>query len=344
MKPIRVLVVDDSLLFLEMMQTIINADPALQVIGTAQDGQKALELVPVLKPQVIVCDVQMPRMSGIEFLKNLLPKYPLPVVVISSTPSTTLQALQNGAVDFIRKPGEGYSKESFFRRLIPTIKIAAGANMGANVQKKTAVPPQKITIGPLLRTPKDSVIAIGASTGGTEAIAAVVKELPANSPAIVVTQHMPAGFTSMYASRLAKECKMRVTEAVDGQRIGPGQLILAAGEHQLRLHKDVLGYYVSSIKGPKVSGHAPSVDVLFESVSQAAGDRAVGVILTGMGGDGAEGLLKMRKAGAFTIGQDEQSCVVYGMPMVAFKKGAVVKQLPLTQIPQEIIRYLNGMK
>lgn len=344
MKPIRVLVVDDSLLFLEMMQTVINADPAMQVIGTAQDGQKALELIPVLHPHVVVCDVQMPRMSGIEFLKNLLPKHPIPVVVISSTPSTTLQALQNGAVDFIRKPGDGYSRESFFRRLIPTIKTAAGANMGANIQKQTAAVPQQVPLGPLLKTPKDCVIAIGASTGGTEAIVSVVKDLPANSPAIVVTQHMPAGFTAMYASRLAKECRLQVFEAVDGQRLRPGQLILAAGEYHLQLHKDVLGYYVSSKKGPKVSGHAPSVDVLFESVAQAAGDRAVGIILTGMGADGAEGLLSMKEAGAFTIGQDEKSCVVYGMPMVAFNKGAVAKQLPLTQIPQELIRYLNGMK
>lgn len=345
MERIRVMLVDDSPLFIFAMQSAIEKDPLLQVVGTAQDGQQALTMVANLRPNVIVCDVQMPRMNGIEFLQALLPRYPVPVVVISSTPVTAFSALQAGAVDYIKKPEDIHAKEKFFNRLLSTIKMAANANMSAtlNAQRQMSLVQTQPKTGVLLRAPKDAVIAIGASTGGTEAIAEIVRKLPANCPGVVITQHMPAGFTAMYASRLDKESKMHVSEATDGQRVEAGKIIIAAGDYHLRLQKDALGYYISSQKGPKVSGHTPSVDVLFESVAQTAGNRAVGTILTGMGADGAKGLLEMRKAGAYTIGQDEQSCVVYGMPMVAFNSGAVAKQLPLNQIANEIVRYVNGM-
>ncbi|MEG2404980.1 MAG: CheB methylesterase domain-containing protein, partial [Oscillospiraceae bacterium] len=188
------------------------------------------------------------------------------------------------------------------------------------------------------------VIAIGASTGGTEAILEVVRDLPATTPGIVIVQHMPAGFTKMYAERLDKHCKMRVKEAENGDRVQQGQIIIGAGEFHLRLAKDMRGYYVTSQRGEKVSGHCPSVDVLFDSVAEVAKGRSLGVILTGMGADGAKGLLAMRKSGAYTIGQDKDSCIVYGMPMVAFNIGGVIKQAPLTEIDNEIERYLNGLK
>ena len=190
----------------------------------------------------------------------------------------------------------------------------------------------------------DAVVAIGASTGGTEAIATVVESLPPDCPPVVITQHMPAGFTAMYAQRLNRECKMQVKEARDGDRLKTGLIILAAGDNHLRLAKDTQGYFVTSKNGIRVNGHVPSVDVLFESVADVAASRAVGVILTGMGGDGAEGLLKMRKAGALTIGQDQATSVVYGMPMMAFNKGAVMKQLPLGSIAEQIVMNLNTMR
>ncbi len=349
MAQIRVLLVDDSPLFLGATKAVIARDPAIEVVGTATNGEEALLLVPRLRPDVIVCDVQMPKMSGIDFLKALLPRHPIPVVVISGTPGVTLKALQAGAVDFIPKPGTGETRDAFFRRVLSTIRIAASANVGAKMAANQATRPRKagLVAGPgmLLRTPpKDVVVAIGASTGGTDAILAVVKNLPADFPGVLATQHMPAGFTGMYASRLDRECNLHVVEARDGMRVENGTMILAAGEHQLRLMKDARGYFVSSKRGMKVSGHIPSVDVLFESVAEVAGPKAIGVILTGMGGDGAEGLLQMRQAGAYTIGQDKETSVVYGMPMMAYNKGAVAKQLALGDIPAEIVQQLNRMR
>lgn len=341
MSQIRVLLVDDSPVFLGALTAALNRDPEVTVAGTAMNGQDALEAVPYVRPDVIVCDVQMPKMSGIDLLKTLMPRNPIPVVVISSTPGMTLTALQSGAVDFISKPDPTEPKKAFFDRVLQTVKTAASANMGAKMAIRKG-PVRQQTFASMSHTSKDMVVAIGASTGGTDAILAVVRNFPANSPGVVITQHMPAGFTAMYAERLNKECKMRVVEATDGMRLEKGMMILAAGAHQMRLLKDPKGYYVSSRQGEKVSGHIPSVDVLFTSVAETAKNKAVGVILTGMGADGAEGLLKMSRAGAYTIGQDKESSVVYGMPMVAFNKGAVKKQLPLGDIAGEVIRYLNG--
>lgn len=340
---IRVMLVDDSPLFLGAMKAAISKDPSMMVVGTANDGQQALEAVPDLRPDVIICDVQMPKMSGIEFLKRLLPQYPVPVVVISSTPGVTLTALSNGAVDFIPKPSADEPRALFLKRIIDTIKTAAASNIAAKMRSRAPAKPFAPSPPPaaLVRAPGDFVVAIGASTGGTDAILAVVRNLPANFPGIVATQHMPPGFTGMYASRLDKECNIRVFEAKDGQRLGQGQMLLAPGDRQMKLMKDASGYYVTARQGPRVNGHIPSVEVLFESVAEATKGRSAGVILTGMGGDGAEGLLKMRMAGAYTIGQDKESSVVYGMPMVAFNKGAVTKQLPLDMITDELIRHVS---
>ncbi|MDL2293240.1 chemotaxis response regulator protein-glutamate methylesterase [Ruminococcaceae bacterium OttesenSCG-928-D13] len=342
MAPIRVMLVDDSILFLGAMKQAIEKEPNLVVAGTAANGVEALEKVGVFRPNVIVCDVQMPKMSGIEFVKALLQRHKIPVVVISGTPGVTLSALASGAVDFIPKPAAGEPKDAFFKRMLNTIRTAAAANVGAKIAVTHS--PAHHAVGMLTGAPKDVVVAIGASTGGTDAIAAVVRDLPADFPPTLVTQHMPAGFTAMYAERLDRECKMTVKEAKDGDRLVKGRILLAAGDHHLRLRKDAQGYFASSRTGEKVNGHMPSVDVLFDSVAELAGPRSVGVILTGMGGDGAEGLVKMRRAGAYTIGQDRETSVVYGMPMMAFNKGGVVKQLPLHEIPDNLIAHLNKLR
>lgn len=342
MAPVRVMLVDDSILFMGAMKAAIEKDPNTVVAGTATNGQEALEKVGAVRPDVIVCDVQMPKMSGIEFVKALLPRYKIPVVVISGAPGVTLSALASGAVDFIPKPGANEPKDAFFKRMLTTVRTAASANVGAKMAVHQAA---HVKVGMLVGGgARDVVVAIGASTGGTDAILAVVRDLPADFPPVVVTQHMPAGFTAMYAERLNRECKMRVREAKDGDRLERGLMLLAAGDHHLRIGKDQNGYFATSRSGMRVNGHMPSVEVLFESVAEVAGPKSVGIILTGMGGDGAEGLLKMRRAGAYTIGQDKETSVVYGMPMMAFNKGAVIKQLPLQEIPAHLINQLNKMR
>lgn len=346
-KKTRVLIVDDSILFRTTLSKRLEEDAFFEVIGTASDAMEAMEKIKELRPDVVTLDVEMPRMSGIEFLKKLMPLYPTPVVVVSSAPITTLNALDAGAVDFVKKPVVSSPNDlnQFIRELIVKLKIASVARVG---QKKalTAAPAEaKPAAHPALtRTINDMVIAIGASTGGTDAILAVVRDLPPTTPGIVVVQHMPPVFTRMYAERLNNVCRMAVKEAEHGDRVEAGKIIIAAGEFHLQLAKDAQGYFVKSQRGEKVSGHCPSVDVLFESVAQTAGARSVGVILTGMGADGAKGLLQMKKMGAYTIGQDKESCVVYGMPMVAFNIGGVTRQLPLDQIGDEILRHLNTVK
>lgn len=345
-KKCRVLIVDDSILFRTTLSKRLEEDPFFQVIGTASDAMEAMEKIKELQPDVVTLDVEMPKMSGIEFLKKLMPLYPTPVVVVSSAPITTLNALDSGAVDFVKKPVVNSSNDlnQFIRELIVKLKIASVAKVG---QKKVLAekPSSKLAVHPALtRTIDNMVIAIGASTGGTEAILAVVKDLPPTTPGIVVVQHMPPVFTRMYAERLNNICRMTVKEAEHGDRVEPGKIIIGAGEFHLRLEKDAQGYYVKSQRGEKVSGHCPSVDVLFDSVAQTAKERSVGVILTGMGADGAKGLLQMKKAGAYTIGQDKDSCIVYGMPMVAFNIGGVKKQMPLDQIGDELLHYLNTVR
>lgn len=339
---IRVLVVDDSVLFRETLAKSLAQDLRIEIVGTAVDADDALQKIRALHPDVVTLDVEMPKMNGIEFLKKLMPIHPVPVVVVSSLPINALDALDAGAVDFVKKPEIKGPQDlkNFISELTVKVKIASTANVGQR-KRPVAPPVGASTMAPLLRSSDSTVIAIGASTGGTEAILSVVKELPATTPGIVIVQHMPPVFTKMYAQRLDKICHMRVKEAEPGDRVERGQVIIGAGEYHLRLVKDTRGYYVKSEQGAKVSGHCPSVDVLFESVATTAGRNAVGVLLTGMGADGANGLLHMRKQGAYTIGQDKESCVVYGMPMVAFNIGGVEKQLPLDRIGAEIIRFLN---
>ncbi len=337
---IRVLVVDDSPVFCKFIQQELDALQGIEVVGVAHNAEDAREKLLSLSPDVMTLDVEMPGMSGIDFLKRCLPERPIPVIVISSSETTNaFDAMSAGAIEFVRKPQGGTKVElnKFIVRIATVIRYARIVNLQP---KKVAHRVAETTSTPLsiVGDPrKDIVIAIGASTGGTDALVEILKRLPKNTPPVIITQHMPPTFTKMFAERIDRLSPMSAKEAEDGDRLKQGQIIVAAGGLQMRLMKDARGYYVTSKPGEKVSGHCPSVDVLFSSVAEAAGANAVGVILTGMGGDGAEGLLKMRNAGAYTIGQDEETCVVYGMPAVAFKKGAVVTQLPLQKIAEQIL-------
>ena len=338
--PIRVLVVDDSVLFRTKMQLSLS-DNDITVVGSAANTTEAMQKILELNPDVVTLDVEMPGMSGIDFLKELLPRKSVPVVVVSSLPINALDALDAGAVDFVRKPVAAVpnAQENFLQEMREKIKIASKAKVRP-FPARTARPEGLFKTAPDIKAKKDIVIAIGASTGGTEAIIEVVKDLPPSTPGILVVQHMPANFTRLYAQRLDKICKMEVKEAADYDRVFPGRIILAAGDYHMTLKKDADGYYIRSRPGEKVSGHCPSVDVLFDSVAETVGKNAIGVLLTGMGADGAKGLLKIRRQGGYTIGQDKESCVVYGMPMEAKKLGAVVKELPIDQIAGEIVNYL----
>ena len=343
MQPIKVLVVEDSIVFRELLVQNLNRDPAIQVVGTAKDPFEARDAILAYKPDVMTLDVELPRMNGIEFLRKLMPQYPLPVVVISSLSDKVFDALNAGAVDFVAKPAVSSRAqlEDFVKNeLLVKIKIASTARI-SNIKKMVmAHEEQKLAAG----KEKNLIVAIGASTGGTEAILAVVKEFGTDIPGIVVVQHMPPGFTEMYAKRLNDQCRIRVKEAQTGDRVLPGSMLIApGGDMHMQLVKVNGVYQVECKRGPKVNGHCPSVEVLFESVAKVAGANAVGIILTGMGGDGAKGLLSMRKAGARTIGQDESTCVVYGMPKVAYDLGALEYQEKLSDIPNRTYALLNKM-
>ena len=338
-KKIRVLIVDDSLFFRAALQKAFSDDSSIEIIGTAGSAGEAEKKIQSLSPDVMTLDIEMPDMKGTDFLKKIMPTHPLPVVLVSSLNIGALDALHAGAVDFVQKPDvkNGSDFAAFSKELGSKIKIASTAKV-----KKDILPATSMTI-PSLKIGKrnEQIIAIGASTGGTEATAEILQQLPANIPGIVVTQHMPAGFTKMYADRLNRICKMTVSEAKNGDRIKDGTAYIAAGDMHLTVEKDTRGYYVKCAAGEKVSGHCPSVDVLFRSVAKAAGKEAIGVILTGMGKDGAQGLLEMRNSGSYTFGQDRASCVVYGMPMVASQMGAVVKEASCHDIAGLIIQRLN---
>lgn len=342
MRKIRVLVVEDSMFFRELLVKNLNTDPALEVVASARDPFEARDMIVKYKPDVMTLDIEMPKMNGIEFLRKLMPQYPMPVVMLSSLSDKVFDALNAGAVDFVAKPALTDKKklEEFISKELPVkIKIASTAKIG-NI-KKNVVPTLTENLS---NDNKELILAIGASTGGTEAIATILKEFGPDIPGTVIVQHMPAGFTEMYAKRLNDQCRVQVKEAKNGDRVLPGQVLIApGGECQMRLIKANGVYQVEIKPGPKVSGHCPSVDVLFESVAKSAKNRALGIILTGMGGDGAKGLLEMRKAGARTIGQDESTCVVYGMPKVAFDIGAVECQEKLSDIAKKTYAVLNTM-
>lgn len=337
MRKIKLLVVDDSILFREVLSRYIRQDAEIDVIGTAGDPYSARDMILKYEPDVMTLDIEMPRMNGVAFLKKLLPQYYIPVIVVSSSAEQKQASVDSGAVEFIQKPLARTTAEmqNFAAEICRAVKSAYTSGKTDHHEEPAVTHREVFTPAKRFRK-SDVVLALGASTGGTEALEQVIRNLPADSPATLVVQHMPAGFTKMYSDRLNKNCPMEVKEAEDGDRLRRGLVIIGAGEHQLRLCRDARGYYVTSRPGEKVSGHCPSVDVLFSSVAETARSNAIGVILTGMGHDGADGLLKMHKAGAFTIGQDKETCVVYGMPMEAYNLGAVQVQAPLYKIAEII--------
>ncbi len=407
MDRIKLLVVDDSILFREVLSRYIQQDDMIDIVGKAGDAYSARDMILQYEPDVMTLDLEMPRMDGAAFLKKLLPQYYISTIVVSSSDARKAACKEAGAVEFLAKPAARTNNDmaKFAEELCAAIRRAYKSNHpNVNMETKslitpivsqsapqsaiksavTAAPPKsnmseiaraaamaekavsktaqnisnsgiqtisesrdRSTMAAVSNAPKHSklkkseaIIALGASTGGTEALEQVIRLFPEDTPPVIIVQHMPAGFTKLYSERLNRSCKMEVREAVDGERLHSGLIVVGAGEHHLRLCKDRQGWYVSSKPGEKVSGHCPSVDVMFTSVAEVAGPLAIGAILTGMGRDGADGLLKMRQAGAFTIGQDKETCVVYGMPMEAYNCGAVEVQAPLYKIADIILNNL----
>ena len=338
-KRIRVLVVDDSMVFREILSKSLSSDPLIDVVATAFDPFDARDKIIAFEPDVMTCDVEMPKMNGIEFIRRLMPQYPLPVVVVSTVSEAVFNAMDAGAVDFVTKPDmrSVKSMEAFISELILKIKIASIANVSNNKTKQAFL---KIT-GKASADTGNKIIAIGASTGGTEALSHLLKLLPTDIPGIVIVQHIPPVFSRMFAQRLNNSTQFRVKEAQTGDYIEKGLVLIAPGDMHMRIKSVGDRFKAEVFQGEKVNGHCPSVDVLFESVAKECGSNAIGIILTGMGYDGAKGLLSMRKKGARTLGQDERSSVVYGMPKVAFNIGAVERQVPLDELPKIIFSLLR---
>jgi two-component system chemotaxis response regulator CheB len=338
---IKLMVLDDSLLFREVMVQGFQNDDHIEIVGFASDPFEATDKIPVLEPDVLTCDIEMPRMDGIKFVRSLMAQYPLPVIVVSSLATGVFEAMDAGALDFISKPKNlNEDQAKFFADLRGKIIAASQAKFAFRHRENIGIHIESEGMRGVA-DPK-SIVAIGASTGGTDAINSILTKFSANMPGIVVVQHMPAGFTKLYAERMDEMCNLSVKEAEDGDEVLPGRVLIAPGDFQMRLEKRAGSYVVRCEKAQKVNGHRPSVDVLFRSVAETAGRDAIGVILTGMGADGAEGLKRIRDFGGYTIGQDERSSVVYGMPMAAYVIGAVMVQLPLYRIPDEILRKLNS--
>ncbi len=340
MKKITVLVVDDSATIRHLLTEILSRDPEIEVIGQAPEPAVARQMIKELNPDVITLDIEMPNMNGLEFLEKIMRLRPMPVVMVSTLTQrgaeATIEALELGAVDYHAKPTENIAASLLAGgpELAAKVKMAARARVRARVSAPVKRTPPVASF----RDPGASLIAIGASTGGVEALFEVLSHFPENCPPTVIAQHMPEHFTASFAARLNRICAPKIAEASDGAPLSPGHVYLAPGG---RKHLEVAGIGALRCKlseGEAVSGHLPSVDVLFHSVARCAGRRAIGVILTGMGRDGADGLAAMRQAGSVTLGQDEASCVVYGMPRVAFEAGAVERQVPLEKLGPEIIR------
>jgi two-component system chemotaxis response regulator CheB len=345
MAKIRVLTVDDSALMRQVLATLLAKDPDIEVVGSAPDPYIAREKIKALNPDVLTLDVEMPKMDGLTFLEKLMRGHPMPVVMVSSLTEagcqTTLRALELGAVDFITKPKidlrEGM--EEVACDLITKVKAAAVANVKRQASSVTREAMSLPSSTAMIKT-TDTIIAIGASTGGTEAVKSVLEVLPSNTPPILITQHMPERFTKMWAARLNSLSRISVKEAEDGDSVLPGHALVAPGNYHMTLVRSGARYSVNITQGEPVNRHRPSVDVMFDSVAQCAGANTIGVILTGMGGDGAKGMLRMKQAGAYTIAQDETSCVVFGMPKEAIKLGGVDKVLSLVEIPSAMMAYV----
>ena len=356
MSKITVLIVDDSALVRKLLTELLNSDPEIEVVGTAIDPFQARDKIKELNPDMLTLDVEMPRMDGVTFLKNLMRLHPKPVVMISTLTEqgaqVTLDALEYGAVDFVTKPKLDLSNTmaDYAQEIIAKVKTAAKVNVHALAHEPPPQVVEKLTADAVLpankKIPKhlkttEKIIAIGASTGGTEAIKEVLKRLPADSPGVVIAQHIPAAFSGPFAMRVNSICAMEVCEARDGQQILPGHVYIAPGDKHLMIERSGARFYCVLNDGPPVSRHKPSVDVLFRSVAQNVGANAIGVMLTGMGDDGANGMLEMKEAGARNLVQDEKTSVVWGMPGVAVKLGAAELQVPLTKIANKVLDLLS---
>jgi two-component system, chemotaxis family, protein-glutamate methylesterase/glutaminase len=346
MQPTRVLIVDDSAFVRQVLTQILTSDPAIAVVGAAPDPLVARQMIKELNPDVVTLDIEMPRMDGLAFLEKIMTLRPMPVVMISSLTQkgadTALRALEMGAVDYVAKPTVGLSDgfAALKEEIVAKVKAAARARIRPmSSERATAV---RLSPGPRYNS-SEKVIAVGASTGGVEALQDFLTSLPADAPAILIAQHMPAAFTGSFAARLDQLCAVSVSQAKDGERVLPGHVYIAPGGFHLELQRSGANYVCRVTDAAPVSGHRPSVDVLFRSVASAAGANAVGIILTGMGKDGASGLLEMRRAGASTIGQDEASCVVYGMPKAAHDCGATEIELSLGKIAQHVLHHCEAI-
>lgn len=336
---IKVLCVDDSALIRDLMSEIINSHADMEVVAVAPDPLVARDLVKRHNPDVLTLDVEMPRMDGLDFLERLMRLRPMPVLMVSSLTQAgsevTLRALELGAVDFIEKPALGIRAGMLdYSELIAAKVRAAARSRPRRVRREDQAAPAPLK-APLVSSEK--LVIIGASTGGTEAIREVLEPLPSNCPAILIAQHMPGGFTRSFAQRLNRLCRLGVKEAEDGERILPGYAYIAPGEAHLKLHRSGANYLVQLDNGPPVNRHRPSVDVLFESAARHAGRNAIGVLLTGMGKDGARGLLAMREAGAATLAQDQETSLVFGMPREAIALGAASEVVALDQVASRLM-------
>jgi len=336
---IKVLIVDDSAIVRKILCTQLAQHADIDVVGTAPDPYVARDKIVELEPSVLILDVEMPRMDGITFLRKLMTHRPMPVIIFSSlTPQggkTAMEAIAAGAVEVMCKPGTSYSVGDACKALVEKIRAASIADMRKIVLQQNAAPARRLSMAETT----NKIFAIGASTGGVQALSCVLSSFPSNAPGTVVVQHMPAKFTASFAERLNKECRVAVKEAEDGDHVIPGRVLLAPGGFQMTLGRSGANYFVSVKDGPHVCRQKPSVEVLFDSVAKYAGSNAIGAILTGMGDDGAKGLLNMRNAGAHTLAQDEASSVVFGMPKEAIECGAAEKIVSLTDVASTMIDF-----
>ena len=341
---IKVLIIDDSAMIRKVFEQELSKDPEIEVVGTAPDPFVGRDKIVYLKPDVITLDIEMPRMDGLTFLGKLMQHYPLPVVVVSSLAQkggdVALKAIELGAVEVLSKPGTAYSVGDMSEQLIEKVKAAAKVKvqkMSAGSQFKTS---SSATASIAVKT-TNKIIAIGASTGGTDALRNVISKLPSNSPPVVIVQHMPQNFTKAFAERLNQISEVDVKEAVDGEYLATGKVLIAPGNKHMEIRRSGINYYVTLFDGPMMFHQRPAVEILFNSVAKYAGQNSVGVILTGMGKDGAQGLLNMRNAGARTIAQDEKSCIVFGMPKEAIELGAAEFIKPLDYVTQTMLDLCN---
>lgn len=344
---IKVLIIDDSAMIRKVFEQELSKDPEIEVVGTAPDPIVGRDKIVYLKPDVITLDIEMPRMDGLTFLGKLMQHYPIPVVVVSSLAKkggdVALKAMELGAVEVLSKPGSAYSVGDMSEQLIEKVKAAANVKVFKKLDTSNILSKEQNSamVASMAVKTTNKIIAIGASTGGTEALREVISRLPANAPPVVVVQHMPQNFTKAFADRLNSICQVQVKEAVDGEYLATGKVLIAPGNQHMEIRRSGINYYVTLFDGPMMFHQRPAVEILFNSVAKYAGQNAVGAILTGMGKDGAQGLLNMRQAGANTVAQDEKTSIVFGMPKEAIDIGAAQVVKPLQSIAQTLLDFCS---